>query len=377
MQPRLELRREDQVHEDERQRDREQEAHRGPVQLARAADRTACGIPRRHPRLPAAAAICSCVAALRGPGQQVRDDGDLALAADPVDRRRARRRARADHVVERDDAERVRRHRQAGSGRAGSPRCCSRAHAHVVLLAALVVGRHLIAADEQRAASRRRRPPRRRDRRRSRSRRASTAPACRRRARCRRRPRRGSPPPCAARAHALKLARAGEVRALDHVLDGAAAHRRGRRRLCTAVRRLGVLELRRGSSSRTSAHHRDLVALAASSGRQPHVDAGDVLRPGGRRRPTVTRVKSTSGMRANVARHALGDEVRRRRGSCPRARAGSPRTAPVVVRAGSRRGAVANAARASSSISTVATATTAAVAHRPASSRHVGALDRP
>ena len=150
VQPRLELRRQDQIHEDERQRDRREERRGGAIELARAAGEVGAILRRRSSSSPRPPAICLLRRALRRARQHVGDDRDLPLTADAADRRRriAARRSVAMlssvTMPSRDD----------GTGSAAIASCdaavaSSGAQVHFVLLAGLVVGRHLIAADQQ------------------------------------------------------------------------------------------------------------------------------------------------------------------------------------------------------------------------------------
>ena len=149
MQPRLELRREDQIHEDQRQPERDQEVLRGAAELARAAGEARAVAGTHVQRRPRSASSRPSPASATRPGSR---------PAKTVTCRCRFRRLISDGAV-------------PGVSRAmfssGTLPCrldgtvsCSiaarrlpialdRAHVHFVLLAAFVVGRHLIAADEQ------------------------------------------------------------------------------------------------------------------------------------------------------------------------------------------------------------------------------------
>ena len=119
VQPRLELRREHQVHEDEREAEREHEAL-GHVR------RSPCDCPsgcaavagRQVPCVDDVLRAPSPTALSPTPGATFADDGDLTRAVEAVDLRRDRSRARAARRRERDAAELRRRHGQ----RAAAPR---------------------------------------------------------------------------------------------------------------------------------------------------------------------------------------------------------------------------------------------------------------
>ena len=97
----------------------------------------------------AAASISLLRRALRRARQHVRGERHLPLPAHPADRRRRIARGERRDVVERHDAEARGRHWQRRDRLLRVRDPVLGAQVHLVLLAALVVSRHLVAADEQ------------------------------------------------------------------------------------------------------------------------------------------------------------------------------------------------------------------------------------
>src|SRR3954453_2730387 len=148
MQPRLELRREDQIHEYERQHERDQEVLRGPAQLARSA-----GEPRAIP-WPHVERFC-------GPGHRIHrwclrnarleacEDGDLSLTVEAIDRAWCGPRRDGGYILQRHAADAVRRYGQLPDAAGRVARGLERAHVDFVLLPAFIVGRDFVPSDEE------------------------------------------------------------------------------------------------------------------------------------------------------------------------------------------------------------------------------------
>ena len=191
MQPRLELRRQNQIHEDERQHEREHEVLRRAAELARAAGEAAAVVAAGLERVELGQDRVLHLG-LRRRRQQVAEDGDLPLPRQAVDVGRRRARREVGDVVER---RRCRAATTAPSGRRSPPRSTGSRRARAGALRTARRLRCRSSPGRRRpagAALRRRRRSARRGRPPSADRPAPTAPACRRSATCRRRRRRES-----------------------------------------------------------------------------------------------------------------------------------------------------------------------------------------
>ena len=148
MQPRFELRRENQIHEDERQQEREDEVLCRAPELARASGEAAAVLAAR-PHLRELGLNRLLDGRLRRGRQQIAEHRDLSLPREPADVRRRRRRREVGHVVERHAAEPRRGHRQAPDPFLRRSIAFLRPQMNLVLFAAFEIRRHLIAADQQ------------------------------------------------------------------------------------------------------------------------------------------------------------------------------------------------------------------------------------
>ncbi len=147
VQPALELRREDEVHEDEGEPEREEEVLRGAALLLRAPDE-----PVRVGRVELQRLRLLHEEVDRDlrrvAGVHVREDRDLPPPVQSADLGRADARPERRHVLERDGAEAVGGHVESLEARLVGPVLGARAQVDVVLLAAVVERGDLLAADE-------------------------------------------------------------------------------------------------------------------------------------------------------------------------------------------------------------------------------------
>ncbi len=148
MQPRFELCRQNQIHEHEREAEREQKILRRAAELARSSGE-ARAVARSHVDAFGGARHRVHRRHLRVALQQPGEHRDLPLTVEPVDFRRSGAWRQSRDVVERHAADGARRDRQLANRRRCLPIAFDGPNVDFVLLPALVVGRDLIATDQQ------------------------------------------------------------------------------------------------------------------------------------------------------------------------------------------------------------------------------------